>query len=111
MNTTDNQAANPRPNIVQICAVGGAVLISGMLAFALMWCAMYKIYIDVPQLMAISTILGGIGGALTTILVGRSISQLNQPPATNGSTVSVTTTSESEKNPIVTVEPQLEPKP
>jgi peptidoglycan biosynthesis protein MviN/MurJ (putative lipid II flippase) len=101
-----NQVPNSKPNIVQICAVGGAVLIAGMLAFALMWCAMYKIYIDVPQLMAISTILGGIGGALTTILVGRSISQLNQPPATNGSTVSVTTTSESDKNPTVTVEPQ-----
>jgi hypothetical protein len=50
-----------------------------MLAFALMWCAMFKIYIDVPQLMALSNILSGIGGALTTILVGRSIAQLNQP--------------------------------
>lgn len=74
-----------RPNIVQVFAVIAAGIIAIMLAFALVWCAMFKIYIDVPQLMAISTILGGIGGALTTILVGRSISQLNQPPPENGS--------------------------
>ena len=68
-----------KPNTVQIVAVIAAGVIAWMLAWALMWCAMFKIYIDVPQLMAISNILSGIGGALTTILVGRSISQLNQP--------------------------------
>lgn len=70
---------NQKPNIVQILAVVAAGVIAWMLAWALMWCAMFKIYIDVPQLMAISNILSGIGGALTTILVGRSIAQLNQP--------------------------------
>lgn len=69
---------NQKPNIVQVCAVVASGVIAWMLAFALMWCAMFKIYIDVPQLMAISNILSGIGGALTTILVGRSIAQLNQ---------------------------------
>ena len=68
-----------KPNIVQVIAVIAAGVIAWAMAFALMWCAMWKIYIDTPQLMAISNILSGIGGALTTILVGRSISQLNQP--------------------------------
>jgi hypothetical protein len=71
--------ANQKPSIVQVIAVVGAVILAALLAFALMWCAIWKIYIDTPLLMAISTILGGIGGAITTILVGRSISQLNQP--------------------------------
>lgn len=74
--------SNPKPNIVQIIAVIAAGFIAWLLAFSLMWCAMFKIYIDVPQLMAISNILSGIGGALTTILVGRSIAQLNQPDET-----------------------------
>ncbi len=75
----NGQNVNQKPNIVQVLAVVAAGVIAWMLAFALMWCAMFKIYIDVPQLMALSNILSGIGGALTTILVGRSIAQLNQP--------------------------------
>jgi hypothetical protein len=71
--------AQAKPSQVQIIAVISAGVISAMLAWALMWCAMWKIYIDVPLLMALSNILSGIGGAITTILVGRSISQLNQP--------------------------------
>ncbi len=71
--------ATQRPNIVQVFAVVAAGIIAWMLAFALVWCAMWKIYIDVPQLMAISNILSGVSGALTTILVGKSIAQLNHP--------------------------------
>ncbi len=78
-NETLPPTTNQKPNIVQVCAVIAAGVVAWMLAWALMWCAMFKIYIDVPQLMAISNILSGIGGALTTILVGRSIAQLNQP--------------------------------
>lgn len=68
-----------KPNIIQIIAVGAASAIALTMAFGLIWCAMWKIYIDAPQLMAISNILSGIAGALTTILVGRSLTQLNQP--------------------------------
>ncbi len=68
-----------KPNIVQIIAATGAVVIGIMLTFALVWCAIWKIYIDNSLLMAMSTLLGGIAGAITTILVGRSIAQLNQP--------------------------------
>lgn len=67
-----------KPNIVQIIAVIAASVIAFTMAFGLVWCTMWKIYIDVPQLMAISNILSGIAGALTTILVGRSLTQLNQ---------------------------------
>lgn len=70
----------PKPNIIQIIAVVAAGIIAWTLAFSLMWCAMWKIYIDIPLLMALSNILSGIGGALTTILVGRSLTQLNQQP-------------------------------
>jgi hypothetical protein len=75
----NGQSINQKPNTVQVIAVLAAAIIAWLLAFALMWCAMWKIYIDVPQLMAISNILSGIGGALTTVLVGKSIAQLNQP--------------------------------
>ncbi len=75
----NGQAAIQRPNIVQVFAVVAAGIIAWMLAFASVWCAMWKIYIDVPQLMAISNILSGVSGALTTILVGKSIAQLNHP--------------------------------
>lgn len=68
-----------KPNLVQIIAVVAASGIAWTMAFGLIWCAMWKIYIDAPQLMAISNILSGIAGALTTILVGRSLTQLNQP--------------------------------
>lgn len=74
----------PKPNLIQIIAVGAASVIAWLLAFALMWCAMWKIYVDTPLLLALSNILSGIGGALTTILVGRSLTQLNQQPNGNG---------------------------
>jgi len=97
--------ANPKPSVVQVSAVIAAGGIAWMLTWALMWCAMFKIYIDVPQLMAISNILSGIGGALTTILVGRSISQLNQPdPPPNGSVTTATVTSSTSQTPAVQIQ-------
>jgi len=75
----NGQTTTQKPNIVQVIAVISAGIIAWSLAFSLVWCAMWKIYIDVPQLMAISNILSGVTGALTTILVGKSIAQLNQP--------------------------------
>jgi hypothetical protein len=75
----NGQSITQRPNIIQIIAVVGAVLIAITLSFAIMWCAIWKIYIDPSMQMLMGTILGGIAGALTTILVGRTIPQLNQP--------------------------------
>lgn len=71
---------NPqKPTTIQVIAVVSSSLIALLLAFAIMWCAIWKIYVEPTMLMLIGTVVGGIGGALTTILVGRSISQLNQP--------------------------------
>lgn len=59
-----------------------ALLIAGLVAlwgmFVMGWCAMWKIYVDVPMLLVISNIVTGIVSSITTILVGRTISQLNQ---------------------------------
>jgi hypothetical protein len=79
MNGSSSSALSQRPTSVQLVAVMAASLIAVTMAYSLMWCAIWKVYIDTPLLMAISNILSGIGGALTTILVGRSLAQLNQP--------------------------------
>lgn len=59
-----------------------ALMIAGLTAlwgmFVMGWCAMWKIYVDVPMLLVISNIVTGIVSSITTILVGRTIAQLNQ---------------------------------
>jgi len=69
---------NQKATLVQIIAAVAASLIGLTLAFAITWCAIWKIYIDASMQMLIGTILGGVAGSLTTILVGRSIPQLNK---------------------------------
>lgn len=54
----------------------GLIAIWGM--FVMGWCTMQKIYIDVPMLLVLSNIVTGIASSITTILVGRTIAQLNQ---------------------------------
>lgn len=60
-----------------------ALLIAGLIAvwvaFVLGWCAIQKIYIDVPMLLVLSNLLMGIASSITTLLVGRTLAQLNQP--------------------------------
>ena len=67
-----------KPTNVQVIAVLGACIMSCGGMFAFVWCAMFKVYMDAPMLIALSSITSGIAGALTTVLVGRSIPQLNQ---------------------------------
>lgn len=59
-----------------------ALLVSGLAAlwgmFVMGWCAIWKIYVDVPMLLVLSNIVTGIVSCITTLLVGRTISQLNQ---------------------------------
>ncbi len=59
-----------------------ALIFSGVIAvwgiFVLGWCTMLKIYVDVPMLLVLSNVVVGIASSLTTLLVGRSIAQLNQ---------------------------------
>lgn len=68
---------DPRDNLKMI-----ALMISGLVAmwgmFVMGWCAIWKIYIDVPMLLVLSNIVTGIVSCITTLLVGRTISQLNQ---------------------------------
>lgn len=56
--------------------VSGLVVLWGM--FVMGWCAMREIYIDVPMLLVLSNIVTGIVSCITTLLVGRTIAQLNQ---------------------------------
>ena len=56
--------------------VSGMVVLWGM--FVMGWCAMRQIYIDVPMLLVLSNIVTGIVSCITTLLVGRTIAQLNQ---------------------------------
>lgn len=97
-------AASQKPTAVQIIAVLSSSAIALTLAFAIMWCAIWKIYIEPTMLMLIGTVLGGIGGALTTILVGRSLGQLNHPEAGDGEVTMTQTTQ-------TVVKPKPEPPP
>lgn len=59
-----------------------ALIIAGLIAvwgmFVMGYCAIQKIYIDVPMLLVLSNIVTGIASSITTLLVGRTIAQLNQ---------------------------------
>jgi hypothetical protein len=61
------------------------LLIAGLIAtwgmFVMGWCTIQKIYIDVPMLLVLSNIVTGIASSITTLLVGRTIAQLNQQSA------------------------------
>jgi hypothetical protein len=67
-----------KPDNLKLIAllVAGLVGLWGM--FVMGWCTMYKIYIDVPMLLVLSNIVTGVVSSLTTLLVGRTIAQLNQ---------------------------------
>lgn len=102
-----------------------AMFIAGLVAiwcvFVLGWCTMMKIYIDVPMLLVLSTLATGIISCITTVLVGRTLAQLNQAgdseTTVRQTTETVTTPKailpgniEVIKQPEVAVVPQ-EPKP
>lgn len=71
-----------------------ALLIAGLIAvwgmFVMGWCSIRSIYIDVPMLLVLSNIVTGIASSITTLLVGRTLAQLNQP-ADSDTTVRQTT--------------------
>lgn len=56
--------------------IAGVVAMWGM--FVMGWCTIRQTYIDVPMLLVLSNIVTGIMSCITTILVGRTIAQLNQ---------------------------------
>lgn len=54
----------------------GTISIMGMFTFC--WCAIGKIYIDVPMLLVLQAITVGGASAFAVLLTGRTIAQLNQ---------------------------------
>jgi hypothetical protein len=54
----------------------GVVALLGMFIFG--WCAMFKIYIDVPMMLVLSNITIAAVSAFTTLLTGRNVAQINQ---------------------------------
>lgn len=72
---------------IALCIAG---VIAVWVAFVLGWCAIQKIYIDVPMLLVLSNLLMGLASSITTLLVGRTLAQLNQP-ADSETTISQTT--------------------
>jgi hypothetical protein len=55
------------------------------------WCTIAKIYIDVPMLLVLSNIVTGIVSCITTVLVGRTLAQLNQGGGESETTIKQTT--------------------
>lgn len=90
-------ALNPADKLkIYSLLIAGLVAIWGM--FVMGWCTMQKIYIDVPMLLVLSNIVTGIASSITTLLVGRTIAQLNQQSdVTNKPLVENNPTDEPEK--------------
>lgn len=84
-----------------------ALIIAGLIAvwgmFVIGWCALQKIYIDVPMLLVLSNIVTGIASSITTLLVGRTLSQLNSNDGGGETTMTQTTQT--------TTKPKAQPKP
>lgn len=67
-----------KPTSIQLTALWftGVIAVLGMVIFG--WCAIWKIYIDVPMMLVLSNITIAAVSAFTTLLTGRSVAQLNQ---------------------------------
>lgn len=67
-----------KPNAIQIAVAMFTGLIALIGTVFLNLFALWKIYIDVPVLLVLSNVTIGALSSLTTLLVGRTVSQLNQ---------------------------------
>jgi hypothetical protein len=54
-----NGSISQKLSVIQVIAVFELFLIGLVLAFAIMWCAIWKIYIEASMQMLMGTILGG----------------------------------------------------
>ena len=95
------------PKIVIVIVVGTLAFLSTIGVISLGGTLFFRSYADPAVLTAFISITSGCIGSLASLLVNT-----RQPP-TNGSSATITTTSESEKLPNVKVEPQPQepPKP
>lgn len=66
----------PDPTRITALWFTGVVALLGMAIFG--WCAVWKIYIDVPMMLVLSNITIAAVSAFTTLLTGRNVAQLNQ---------------------------------
>lgn len=93
-----------------------AMCIAGLIAlwcaFIIGWCTMWKIYIEVPVLFVLSNTITGIASCITTVLVGRTMAQLNQP-ADSETTMTQKVETVTQIKPIIAppVQPTSEPAP
>lgn len=72
-----------RPTSLQLTALWftGVVALLGMGTFCC--CAIWKIYLDVPQLLVLSNVTVGAVSSFTTLLTGKTVAQLAQGTADN----------------------------
>lgn len=78
-----------KPNIMQITVAMFTGLIAVITTVFFCLFGLWKIYIDVPLLLVLSNIAIGALSSLTTLLVGRTVSQLTAS-AGEGTPVTVT---------------------
>lgn len=101
---------------LKLVALGIAGLVAAWFAFVIGWCTMWKIYIDIPVLFVLSNAVTGITSCITTILVGRTLAQLNQGADTETTMTQTTETITKPKPPppppiqgemVVTKQPEV----
>lgn len=82
MNGNDTSDETPQQPPVSEKVQLLAVVFCGMIAaggmFGFVFCMCWKIYIDAPMLIAVSTTIGNITGSLCMVFAIRKIAQLNQ---------------------------------
>lgn len=67
-----------KPNMIQVTALYFTGIIALMGMFVLGWCAVWKIYIAPVMMIVLSNITVAAVSSFTTLLVGRTVAQLNQ---------------------------------
>lgn len=67
-----------KPNTIQVIVVLSIAVLSCIGMATLCLCAFWKIYIEPVMMIALNSLTCGLAGSLTTLLVGRTVSQLNQ---------------------------------
>lgn len=96
---------SPSLDTLKMVALISAALIALWGMFVMGWCAMWRIYVDVPMLLVLSNVVTGIASSITTILVGRTIAQLNQPGDSETTMTQTTQTVVKPKQSPETVQP------
>lgn len=65
-------------DVIRLTALYFTGILAVMGMSTMCWCAIWKIYVDVPLLLVLQAITVGSSSVFATMLVGRTIAQLNQ---------------------------------